>query len=108
LGSVLAFAATGQGPFGRGTAEAMLFRVVHDAPDTAGLPAPVRHLVEQCLVKDPRRRPTAGQVVAALAGTPSGRPVVSEERQAAPQPARAQFGQPPPPPTVWGGQPRGP
>jgi serine/threonine protein kinase len=67
LGSVLAFAATGQGPFGRGTAEAMLFRVVHDAPDTGRLPAPVRPLVERCLAKEPRRRPTAGQVVAALA-----------------------------------------
>ena len=81
LGSVLAFAATGQGPFGRGTAEAMLFRVVHDAPDTAHLPAQVRRLVEQCLAKDPRGRPTAGQVVADLAGTPSGRP------GGAPQPA---------------------
>src|SRR6185437_4055962 len=44
VGSVLAFAETGQGPFGRGTADAMLFRVVHDAPDTAALPDRVRQL----------------------------------------------------------------
>ena len=105
LGSVLAFAATGQGPFGRGTAEAMLFRVVHDAPDTAHLPAPVRQLVGQCLAKDPRGRPTAGQVVAALAaGRPGG----------APQPAggRVPWGQraqrAPHPQTVSGGHPGGP
>ncbi len=113
LGSVLAFAATGQGPFGRGTAEAMLFRVVHDAPDTAALPDRVRQLVEQCLVKDPRRRPTAGQIVIALA---HGRPGLSAQRRETPPAAWLPWGQParrpppggPHPPTVSGGQPGGP
>jgi hypothetical protein len=113
LGSVLAFAATGQGPFGRGTAEAMLFRVVHDAPDTAALPDRVRQLVQQCLVKDPRRRPTAGQIVIALA---HGRPGLSAQRREAPPTAWLPWGQParrpapgePHPPTVSGGQPGGP
>jgi hypothetical protein len=113
LGSVLTFAASGQGPFGRGTAEAMLFRVVHDAPDTAHLPAQVRPLVERCLVKDPRGRPTAGQVVVALAGAASGRPVASEH-PGLPQAAWFPWGQqarqpaPPHPPTVSGGHPGGP
>src|SRR5207244_13296959 len=49
LGSVLAFAAAGQGPFGGGTAEAMVVRVVHDAPDTAGLPPPGRRVGPQGL-----------------------------------------------------------
>lgn len=113
LGSVLAFAATGQGPFGRGTADAMLFRVVHDAPDTAALPERVRQLVEQCLVKDPRRRPAAGQIVTALAGRQPG---LSAQRREAPPPAWFPGGQParrpapgePHPPTVSGGHAGGP
>jgi serine/threonine protein kinase len=125
LGSVLAFAATGQGPFGRGTAEAMLFRVVHVAPDTAPLPARVRQLVEQCLVKDPRRRPTAGQIVTALAGGqpgpsaepgPRAEPGLSAQRREAPSPTGFPRRQPPrlPPPAVphspavSGGQPGDP
>ncbi len=40
LGAVLAFAATGQGPFGTGITAALLYRVVHGDPGTAcaGLP----------------------------------------------------------------------
>ena len=66
LGSVLAFAATGRGPFGSGTAAALLYRVVHDQPDTSGLPAGIRPLVARCLAKDPSQRPAAGQIVADL------------------------------------------
>ena len=32
LGAVLAFAATGEGPFGTGTTAALLYRVVHGTP----------------------------------------------------------------------------
>ena len=38
LGAVLAFAATGQGPFGDGTTPALLYRVVCTQPNTSGLP----------------------------------------------------------------------
>jgi serine/threonine protein kinase len=66
LGSVLVFAVTGSEPFGTGTAAALLYRVVHSRPDTSQVPAPIRALVEHCLEKDPRHRPTAGEIVAGL------------------------------------------
>jgi DNA-binding beta-propeller fold protein YncE len=69
LGSVLAFAATGEEPFGTGPATALLYRVVHAEPSTAGLPPQVRPLIERCLAKDPGQRPTTGQLLAEL-GTP--------------------------------------
>ncbi|HTZ25879.1 MAG TPA: serine/threonine-protein kinase [Streptosporangiaceae bacterium] len=59
LGTVLAFAATGKGPFGGGTTASLLYRVVHETPDLEGVPAAVRPLIERCLVKDPAQRPTA-------------------------------------------------
>jgi hypothetical protein len=66
LGSVLVFAVTGSEPFGSGTAAALLYRVVHSRPDTSAVPAAIRPLVEHCLEKDPRHRPTAGEIVAGL------------------------------------------
>ncbi len=64
LGAVLAFAATGQGPFGTGSTAALVYRVVHSEPDASALPGEIRPLIERCLAKDPRHRPTAGQVLA--------------------------------------------
>ena len=66
LGAVLAFAATGHGPFGEGTTVELLFRVVNNNPDMHDLPAEIRPLIERCLVKDPLRRPTASQLLAEL------------------------------------------
>ena len=67
LGAVLAFAAVGVGPFGGGTATALLYRVVHDRPATGKLPGRIRPLVNRCLAKDPRSRPTTEQLLAELA-----------------------------------------
>jgi serine/threonine protein kinase len=53
LGAVLSFAATGEGP-----------------PDTSGLPAALRALVERCLAKDPEQRPTTEQLLAELDTAP--------------------------------------
>ncbi|HEX9043013.1 MAG TPA: serine/threonine-protein kinase [Trebonia sp.] len=69
LGAVLAFAATGHGPFGEGTTVELLFRVVNKDPDTHDVPAEIRHLVERCLAKNPLSRPTASRLLAEL-GTP--------------------------------------
>jgi eukaryotic-like serine/threonine-protein kinase len=66
LGTVLAFAATGKGPFGGGTTASLLYRVVHEAPDLEGVPEAVRPLIERCLVKDPAQRPTADDLLAAV------------------------------------------
>ncbi len=64
LGAVLAFAATGAGPFGTGTTAALLYRVVRGSPDLDGVPAEARPLIERCLAKDPRQRPTASGLLA--------------------------------------------
>jgi serine/threonine protein kinase len=61
LGAVLAFAATGEGPFGSGSTPALIYRVVHGAPDLSQVPARVRPLIERCMAKDPGGRPAAGE-----------------------------------------------
>jgi len=76
LGAVLVFAATGRGPFGSGSSEDLLDRVVRGRPDTGGLPAAIRPLAEWCLAKDPRRRPTAAGLLAELSPV---RPAASPE-----------------------------
>lgn len=76
LGMVIAFAATGQHPFGEGRPDAMIFRIVHQDPDLSALPANIRELVAACLTKEPGSRPTLATVARALraAGTSSGSP----------------------------------
>ena len=66
LGAVLTFAATGECPFGSGSIASMLYRVVHIPPDTAKVPARIRPVIERCLAKDPRQRPTPGDLLAEL------------------------------------------
>ena len=73
LGAVIAFAATGQGPFGTGTTASLLYRVVHGSPTLDQVPAEVRPLIERCLAKDPRQRPTADGLLAEVGALqPSG------------------------------------
>ena len=62
LGTLLAFAATGQGPFGAGSMAALLYRVVYGEPDTDGLPGRLRPLVERCLARDPGERPSPAEL----------------------------------------------
>ena len=101
LGAVLAFAATGEGPFGTGTTAALLYRVVHGDPRLDRVPAEVRPLIERCLAKDPRQRPTADGLLAevgALQPTPNWLPE-SIIRAFAPiprHPAPATAARPPP------------
>lgn len=64
LGAVLAFAATGRGPFGTGPAPVMLHRVVHEPADLAAVPpGALREVMSACLDKDPRRRPLPRDVL---------------------------------------------
>ncbi|MEU9847315.1 LamG-like jellyroll fold domain-containing protein [Streptomyces sp. NPDC047985] len=68
LGAVLAFAALGVGPFGVGSAPAMLYRVVHEAPDLKAVPDPaLRALLADCLAKEPALRPTPQQILRRVA-----------------------------------------
>jgi eukaryotic-like serine/threonine-protein kinase len=72
LGAVLAFAATGEGPFGTGSTPALVYRVVHSPAQLEHLPALVRPLVERCLAKDPGQRPTAAGLLAGAAQPATG------------------------------------
>lgn len=67
LGCLLAYAATGRLPFGTGTADALLYRTVHDTPELDGIDdAELRTLLQRCLDKEPAARPTAAEVDAEL------------------------------------------
>jgi hypothetical protein len=63
LGGVLAFAATGEPPFGHATVPALLYRVLAADPDLGRVPPGLRPLVAACLAKDAGRRPTPDQVL---------------------------------------------
>ncbi|MGW3943851.1 bifunctional serine/threonine-protein kinase/ABC transporter substrate-binding protein [Streptomyces phaeochromogenes] len=69
LGCVLAYALTGQRPFGLGDPAAVLYRTVHEEPDVPGLdrlPLPLRTAITGCLIKDPAGRPTAAELARSL------------------------------------------
>jgi serine/threonine protein kinase len=70
LGLVIAFAVTGRLPFGEGPAAAMLYRVVHCAPELTGVPDTVRAAVERALEKHPDDRPTARELLELLISGP--------------------------------------
>ena len=72
LGCVIAYAAGGAGPFGTGTAAAVLYRVVHTDAILDAVPAGLREIVAQCLAKDPADRPTPAALAAALATRDQG------------------------------------
>jgi len=59
LGAVLAFAATGEAPFGSGSAPTLAYRAVYREVNLDRVPTQVRGLIQRCLAKDPRQRPTA-------------------------------------------------
>ncbi|MEV6988404.1 serine/threonine-protein kinase [Streptomyces sp. NPDC093228] len=62
LGATLAYAATGDSPFGHGSSEVMLYRVVHEDPQLHGVPDALAPLVRACLAKDPEERPSTLQL----------------------------------------------
>ncbi|CAM5498199.1 Protein kinase OS=Streptomyces fumanus OX=67302 GN=GCM10018772_47340 PE=4 SV=1 [Streptomyces fumanus] len=62
LGATLAYAATGDSPFGHGSSEVMLYRVVHEEAQLQGVPDALAPLVRACLAKDPEERPSTLQL----------------------------------------------
>jgi eukaryotic-like serine/threonine-protein kinase len=66
LGSVLAYAATGQPPFGDGPPSALLYRAVHGEPAIRDLAPELRPLVARCLLADPAARPSTDDLLGEL------------------------------------------
>ncbi|WPW31618.1 protein kinase [Streptomyces atratus] len=104
LAAVLAYAATGKGPFGDGPTEAVIYRVVHDEPDLSRIPADLAPLVAAGLAKAPDERPGITEFLgrcAALAGPdglrlPDGVTELIKERTARTKALTARSVPPPP------------
>ncbi|MEU7027377.1 protein kinase [Streptomyces sp. NPDC046275] len=97
LGATLAYAAMGDSPFGHGSSEVMLYRVVHEEPQLHGVPDALAPLVRACLAKDPEERPSTLQLSMRLKeiaareaqGLPAaGRPPAQRERAEERSPVR--------------------
>ena len=69
LGGVLAYAATGRGPFDAATIPAIVHRIASQSPDLQGLEGPLREIISACLAKDPAGRPSLTGLTAFLSGT---------------------------------------
>lgn len=88
LGATLAYAATADSPFGHGSSEVMLYRVVHEEAQLYGVPDALAPLVQACLAKDPEDRPSTLQLSMRLKeiaareaqGLPEARPPAQRER----------------------------
>ncbi len=67
LGCVLAYAATGNAPFGGGSAASVLYRVVTGQPDLTRVPGPLRDVIAACMAKNPAQRPGLAALGAMIA-----------------------------------------
>ena len=67
-GCLVAYAATGRHPFGRGNAAAIAYRALHDEPALGEMPAPLDGLVRSALAPDPADRPKAQKLLLGLVG----------------------------------------
>ncbi|GAA2007345.1 hypothetical protein GCM10009799_38650 [Nocardiopsis rhodophaea] len=65
---VIAFAATGNGPFTADSVHTVIHRILSEPPDLTEVPDNLRPLLEACLSKDPEQRPTAAKVLGLLVG----------------------------------------
>ncbi|MFC5744236.1 serine/threonine-protein kinase [Actinomadura rugatobispora] len=66
--ATLAFAATGEPPFGQDTIPAVINRILHREPELGDLDGPLRALVVDCLSKEAAGRPDARQLLMRLLG----------------------------------------
>ena len=67
-GAVCAFAALGRSPFGEGSPQVVMYRVVNGEADLEGLDDPLHRVVAAALSKDLADRPSAAEAIAELAG----------------------------------------
>jgi serine/threonine protein kinase len=69
----IAYAASGQSPFGTGASDIIMYRIVHGVPDITAVPPGLRPLVEAALAKEPRDRPSAPQLLSQLTQSTAAR-----------------------------------
>ncbi|MEV6161592.1 serine/threonine-protein kinase [Streptomyces sp. NPDC052052] len=72
LGAVLAFAATGRGPFDDSDMAAVIFRISQGDAELSRVPPQLRAVIEECLRSDAGARPTPRQLVEMLLGERAG------------------------------------
>ncbi|MGA4840372.1 serine/threonine-protein kinase [Streptomyces sp. G45] len=71
LGTLLVYAATGQGPFDADSPYMTAYQVVHEAPSLGAVPPELRAVVEPCLAKDPAARPSVDELLVRLRDLPT-------------------------------------
>jgi outer membrane protein assembly factor BamB len=70
LGTLLVYAATGQGPFDADSPYMTAYQVVHEEPALGSVPVALRAVVEPCLDKEPDGRPSADELLVRLRDLP--------------------------------------
>lgn len=70
-GALIAYASTGNPPFGTGRPESLAYRVVHGNPDLGGVPSEYRGLVAAALQVEPTARPSVQEIERHLGGDPT-------------------------------------
>ncbi|MEV0667363.1 serine/threonine-protein kinase [Actinomadura luteofluorescens] len=76
FGTLLHFAATGLSPFGEGDPQAVMFRIVQEAPRLDRCPEALRPIIERCLAKDPANRPSDAELLGELTAMQSSQSAV--------------------------------
>ncbi|ARF59210.1 serine/threonine-protein kinase [Streptomyces gilvosporeus] len=71
LGTLLAYAATGHGPFDAESPYIVAYQVVHGEPSLEDVPVALRTVVESCLAKEPDGRPSADELLVLLRDLPA-------------------------------------
>lgn len=71
LGTLLVYAATGQGPFDADSPYMTAYQVVHEEPTLGAVPAALRAVVAPCLAKEPEGRPSADELLVRLRDLPA-------------------------------------
>ncbi|MCH0540535.1 serine/threonine protein kinase [Streptomyces sp. MUM 203J] len=82
LGATLAYAGMGDSPFGHGSSEVLLYRVVHEEPLLTGVPDALAPLLRACLAKEPEERPSTLQLALRL------KEIAAREAQGLPETGR--------------------
>jgi predicted Ser/Thr protein kinase len=116
-GCLVAYAKNGINPFGQGDLSVMAARLVHGDPQVGTLPAPLDRLVRAALDKEPRKRPTAKDLLLTIVGGDSAEAAVMGTlaptwQPPVPPPTRSATllsgpGADSPDPTAYGGGPAG-